>query len=96
MAGQRNICAIKSDFCDIIAVVAYSNINLITIPPPLLPPTFIPAAPTETGTTARVTLNLTINYLPGGFGLPEDIQQVLNGFILTNLVAISTQPTLRA
>jgi len=74
---------VKADLRDLIQVFVYNNLDIITMPNPLvrLPP------------VTRGALEAYINYLPGGFDLPPDLQQVLNTFILTNINAISVQRT---
>jgi len=72
---------IKTDLKDLIQVFVYTNLSTIISPEPLLrlPP------------TTKNILEAYINYLPGGFGFPRDIQEILNVFILTNLHIISSE-----
>jgi hypothetical protein len=73
----------KTDLRDRLEVFFYDNLAAIITPNStvLLTP------------GARAALVADINYLPGGFCFPKDLQDILNAFILVNLNQISTTPT---
>jgi hypothetical protein len=76
----------KKDARDRIEVFLYTNLAIITSPHPEVLLT----------SSVRSALIADINYLPGIFGFPPDLQQILNAFILTNIDQVSVSARLLA
>ncbi|MDR3563387.1 MAG: hypothetical protein P4N59_18400 [Negativicutes bacterium] len=74
----------KTDLKDLLLVWAYTHLSALAGPNPR-----ILLTPADKG-----LLEVYINYLPGNFGLPRDIKQLVDAFVLTNTNFISTQPLL--
>lgn len=72
----------RKEFRDRVQVFLYNNLSQMISPHPevLLTPSI------------RAGLIDDINYLPGGYGFPPDLQEILNAFVLTNINQISTSP----
>ncbi|VBB09744.1 Hypothetical protein LUCI_5042 [Lucifera butyrica] len=69
----------KKGLRDRVEVFLYNNLAAMVSPHPevLLTP------------SVRAALIADINWLPGGYGFPPDLQQILNAFILTNINQVS-------